>query len=282
MEDLITVLLRKTPQERPSAKQLLHVPAMRPYVENYVSYGHKRGSSEASQDGQSPLKIQKLDDSPKETPLPRRAPITLGDASRCKSQRVVVSGRSAAMATAADQHRCFSEGYTPLVIRKKVHAPRKKSCVYETERGIFLSRRCSEKTKAKESGPQEYPEVFSPGPGDAGIEIPRLEHPTVWRLRGASSRRREGTRNAPISSVSFPLETKRMDRAPSHHRRPERNAVSRDVCVDAQTSRRAPVFSPNGKTDYRTTEANLGRKRNQPQLAGKYNCASANKENVSL
>ena len=48
MEDLVSVLLQKNPNERPSAKQLLYVPAMQPYVERFLQYERERVDSVAS------------------------------------------------------------------------------------------------------------------------------------------------------------------------------------------------------------------------------------------
>ena len=48
MEDLVSVLLQKNPNDRPSAKQLLYVPAMQPYVKRFLQCERERGDSVAS------------------------------------------------------------------------------------------------------------------------------------------------------------------------------------------------------------------------------------------
>ena len=48
MEDLVSVLLQKNPNDRPSAKQLLYVPAMQPYVKRLLQYERERVDSVAS------------------------------------------------------------------------------------------------------------------------------------------------------------------------------------------------------------------------------------------
>ena len=48
MEDLVSVLLLKDPNDRPSAKQLLYVPAMQPYVKRFLQCERERGDSVAS------------------------------------------------------------------------------------------------------------------------------------------------------------------------------------------------------------------------------------------
>ena len=49
MEDLVSVLLQKNPDERPSAKQLLFVPAMQPYVKRFLITERERTDSVASE-----------------------------------------------------------------------------------------------------------------------------------------------------------------------------------------------------------------------------------------
>ena len=48
MEDLVSVLLQKNPNDRPSAKQLLYVPAMQPYVKRFLQCERERTDSVAS------------------------------------------------------------------------------------------------------------------------------------------------------------------------------------------------------------------------------------------
>ena len=48
LEDLVSVLLKKNPDERPSAKQLLYVPAMQPYVKRFLLSERDRTDSVAS------------------------------------------------------------------------------------------------------------------------------------------------------------------------------------------------------------------------------------------
>lgn len=48
MEDLVSVLLQKNPNDRPSAKQLLYVPAMQPYVKRFLQCERDRTDSVAS------------------------------------------------------------------------------------------------------------------------------------------------------------------------------------------------------------------------------------------
>ena len=48
LEDLISVLLRTNPDARPSAKQILYVPAMKDYVEKFVSFCRDRTDSVSS------------------------------------------------------------------------------------------------------------------------------------------------------------------------------------------------------------------------------------------
>ncbi len=48
MEDLVSVLLQKNPDDRPSAKQLLYVPAMQPYVKRFLQCERDRIDSVAS------------------------------------------------------------------------------------------------------------------------------------------------------------------------------------------------------------------------------------------
>lgn len=48
MEDLVSVLLQKNPDDRPSAKQLLYVPAMQPYVKRFLQCERERADSVAS------------------------------------------------------------------------------------------------------------------------------------------------------------------------------------------------------------------------------------------
>lgn len=48
MEDLVSVLLQKDPNDRPSAKQLLYVPAMQPYVKRFLQCERDRIDSVAS------------------------------------------------------------------------------------------------------------------------------------------------------------------------------------------------------------------------------------------
>lgn len=48
MEDLVSVLLQKNPNDRPSAKQLLYVPAMQPYVKRFLQFERERTESVAS------------------------------------------------------------------------------------------------------------------------------------------------------------------------------------------------------------------------------------------
>ena len=48
MEDLVSVLLQKNPNDRPSAKQLLYVPAMQPYVKRFLQCERERADSVAS------------------------------------------------------------------------------------------------------------------------------------------------------------------------------------------------------------------------------------------
>ena len=48
MEDLVSVLLQKNPDDRPSAKQLLYVPAMQPYVKKFLQCERDRTDSVAS------------------------------------------------------------------------------------------------------------------------------------------------------------------------------------------------------------------------------------------
>lgn len=48
LQDLIDILLRANPQDRPTAKQLLHVPAMKPYVEKFAVIKRERTESVAS------------------------------------------------------------------------------------------------------------------------------------------------------------------------------------------------------------------------------------------
>jgi len=48
LEDLVSVLLQKSPDDRPSAKQLLYVPAMQPYVKRFLQCERERGDSVAS------------------------------------------------------------------------------------------------------------------------------------------------------------------------------------------------------------------------------------------
>ena len=48
MEDLVSVLLQKNPDKRPSAKQLLYVPAMQPYVKRFLQCERERADSVAS------------------------------------------------------------------------------------------------------------------------------------------------------------------------------------------------------------------------------------------
>ena len=54
LRDLVSVLLRVDPCERPSAKQILHIPAMQVYVNNVLARGRKQRSESVScSDGQS-------------------------------------------------------------------------------------------------------------------------------------------------------------------------------------------------------------------------------------
>ena len=48
LEDLVSVLLQKNPDDRPSAKQLLYVPAMQPYVKRFLLSERDRTDSVAS------------------------------------------------------------------------------------------------------------------------------------------------------------------------------------------------------------------------------------------
>ncbi|KAL9958791.1 hypothetical protein ACROYT_G035852 [Oculina patagonica] len=48
LEDLVSVLLQKNPDDRPSAKQLLYVPAMQPYVKKFLQFERDRTDSVAS------------------------------------------------------------------------------------------------------------------------------------------------------------------------------------------------------------------------------------------
>lgn len=48
LEDLVSVLLQKNPDDRPSAKQLLYVPAMQPYVKKFLQCERDRMNSVAS------------------------------------------------------------------------------------------------------------------------------------------------------------------------------------------------------------------------------------------
>ena len=48
MEDLVWVLLQKNPDDRPSAKQLLYVPSMQPYVKRFLMSERERTESLAS------------------------------------------------------------------------------------------------------------------------------------------------------------------------------------------------------------------------------------------
>lgn len=48
LEDLVSVLLQKNPEDRPSAKQLLYVPAMQPYVKRFLLSERERADSVAS------------------------------------------------------------------------------------------------------------------------------------------------------------------------------------------------------------------------------------------
>lgn len=45
MEDLVWVLLQKNPDDRPSAKQLLYVPSMQPYVKRFFMSERERTES---------------------------------------------------------------------------------------------------------------------------------------------------------------------------------------------------------------------------------------------
>ena len=48
MQDLVSVLLRVNPSERPSAKQILHIPAMQPYVSKVLARGRTQRSESVS------------------------------------------------------------------------------------------------------------------------------------------------------------------------------------------------------------------------------------------
>ena len=54
LQDLVSVLLRVEPKERPSAKQILHIPAMQPYVNKVLTRGKtQRSESVSCSEGQS-------------------------------------------------------------------------------------------------------------------------------------------------------------------------------------------------------------------------------------
>ncbi len=54
LQDLVSVLLRTEPSERPSAKQILHIPAMHAYVNKVLARGRtQRSESVSCSEGQS-------------------------------------------------------------------------------------------------------------------------------------------------------------------------------------------------------------------------------------
>lgn len=48
LQDLVSVLLRVDPSDRPSAKQILHIPAMQPYVNKVLTRGRTQRSESVS------------------------------------------------------------------------------------------------------------------------------------------------------------------------------------------------------------------------------------------